>query len=221
MLTGEIPGTSIASLPASEVSDATLFEAGRDLALINSVPVDGFGWIKRDGDALRHLQAEHATYRAFSTEHMESDLRLLRQALFSQREIEAVRELVCERPEWLDTDQAWLAHGDFDRTPIFQREGRYAGIIDFGEIRGTDAWYDLGHFHMHENETASAPLLEPLVAGYQSVTPLGSGFQQRIAFASLLIGVRTLARQLQKYPRSSLVRLAAASIRRELASLTR
>ena len=35
------------------------------------------------------------------------------------------------------TVQAYLAHGDFDATHIWlDDQGRYAGIIDFGEMRG-------------------------------------------------------------------------------------
>lgn len=45
-------------------------------------------------------------------------------------------------------EQGYLAHGDFDTTHIYQDNGRYTGIIDFGEIRGADRWYDLGYFHM-------------------------------------------------------------------------
>lgn len=120
---------------------------------------------------------------------------------------------------WLDTEQAWLAHGDFDTTPIFQHQGRYAGIIDFGEIRGADQWYDLGHFRMHDGGSLPIPLLAPLIEGYQTVTMLPLDHQQRICFASLLIGVRTLARHLQKYPSSSLVQHAVTAIRRDLAVL--
>jgi fructosamine-3-kinase len=39
-----------------------------------------------------------------------------------------------------------------------------------------------------------------LLEGYQEVAPLPDGYRQRIAFASLLIAVRTLARAHQKRP---------------------
>lgn len=44
----------------------TLIAAGRDLAIINSVPVDGFGWIARGSFDGAWLEAEFPSYRGFA-----------------------------------------------------------------------------------------------------------------------------------------------------------
>jgi hypothetical protein len=63
---------------------------------------------------------------------------------------------------------------------------------------GTGPHYDLGHFRLHDGEIASYDALPSLLAGYQQVVPLPPGHEQRIAFLSLLIGIRFLARGLLK-----------------------
>jgi aminoglycoside phosphotransferase len=70
-----------------------------------------------------------------------------------------------------DGSDWWLAHGDFDCTPIFQLGGRLTGFIDFGEIRGAERTFDLGHFLLHDGETSPLLLFDDLVAGYETVAP--------------------------------------------------
>lgn len=219
MLTTEIPGDSIARRALDEATPAILRDAGRQLALVNSVAVHGFGWVRRDRPHVVALEAEHPSLRAFATEHLESDLAALAGTLLTEAECAATRGVIAAHPTWLDSEQAWLAHGDFDTTPIFAHEDCYSGLIDFGEIRGADRWYDLGHFQLYDGETAPIFLLDWLLEGYQAVTPLPAEYRERISFASLLIAVRTLARTLGKYPRWAPRHPGNAAIRRALAAL--
>ena len=63
--------------------------------------------------------------------------------------------------------RACLAHGDFDLTHIWlDGQGRYAGIIDFGEMRGAGRYFDLGHFLLHDGADRSVPLFEHFLGGY-------------------------------------------------------
>lgn len=198
MVTSEIKGKHIGCYPANEIPRNVLVEAGRDLAVINSISVQGFGWIKRDSSKVAALEAEFPTYRAFIFEHLEEDLAFLSERVLSTREIKAIREIIDRCDIWLDEEQAWLAHGDFDATHIYQEHGRYTGIIDFGEIRGGDAFYDLGHFQMHDGEILPARMLPYLLEGYKDVIQLPPDYEQRIHFSSLLIAIRTLARSMKK-----------------------
>lgn len=61
-------------------------------------------------------------------------------------------------------------------------------MIDFGEMKGADASYDLGHLGLH-----NPYLLETVLEGYERVVPLPRQAFRRISFFSLLIGVRRLA----------------------------
>lgn len=193
MLTTEIPGESLAACPAASDLAQVLRAAGRDLALINSLPVAGFGWIRRDRAEIGRLDAEHRTHRGFVFEYLEADLQLLGAGTLKRDEVDRVRAVAEHLDTTVKIEQARLAHGDFDVTPIFQRGGRYTGIIDFGEIRGADPLCDLAHFALHDGETFPRPLLAYLLAGYVEIAPLPPGYEQRIRNLSLLIGVRALA----------------------------
>jgi len=198
MVTTAIKGKHIGHYPVNEVPRSTLVEAGRDLAVINCIPVQHLGWIRRDSSAVTALEAELPTYRAFVFEQLEEDLAFLGKLVLSTGEIKAIREIIDRFGAWLDVEQAWLAHGDFDATHIYQEHGCYTGIIDFGEIRGGDAFYDLGHFQMHDGETLPARVLPYLLEGYREVVQLQQDYEQRIYFSSLLIAIRTLARSMKK-----------------------
>jgi aminoglycoside/choline kinase family phosphotransferase len=50
MLVKEIPGTTINDCLSLDEYEDVLFEAGKQIAVINQVKVNGFGWIKRDNE---------------------------------------------------------------------------------------------------------------------------------------------------------------------------
>jgi hypothetical protein len=88
MVTTEIRGLPISqsrSLPEETIAEI-LREAGRDLAVINSVPVEGFGWIRRDLPKTSELYAQWPTYRAFVSEFWEADLAYLSESVISRLE---------------------------------------------------------------------------------------------------------------------------------------
>ena len=220
MVTAAIPGRHVGCRPVDEATREIVVEAGRQLALVQTVPVAGFGWIRRDRADVTDLEAEHSTLRAFVLEHLEADLAALeRRRLLSRHEVAAIRGLVQAHPSWLDAEQAVLAHGDFDVTQIFQQDGRYTGLIDFGEIRGADRWYDLGHFRMHDGESLPVEALDWLLEGYGSVVALPAEHRRRIGFASVLIAVRALARCLERRPEQVACHQALTSIPRDLTML--
>jgi aminoglycoside phosphotransferase (APT) family kinase protein len=73
--------------------------------------------------------------------------------------------------------KARLAHGDFYVSHVFHRDGRYTGIIDFGDIQGSNGWHDLATFRLSDPdldspEDAAVPHLE---AGYAEVIVLAPG----------------------------------------------
>ena len=120
---------------------------------------------------------------------------------------------------WLHVEQAWLAHGDFDVTHIYQHDGRYTGIIDFGEMRGAHQLYDLGHFNLHDGEVVPQRLLPALLEGYREVLPLPPDRERRISLMSVLIGVRALARNVRRQPPNAYQRHLASAIQRSIALL--
>ena len=195
MITDAIPGVPLTAqtLPPDTLR-ALFFAAGQDLARINSIDVAGFGWIQRYGSGQAGLHGEHPTERAFVADIQHEVLPLLDRLGLAADEMQLVRDLL-QRPLGESSANGWLAHGDFDGTHIYQHEGKYSGIIDFGEIRGANPWYDLAHFRLHDGEQM-APVFPWLLEGYASVTSLPDDLGERLRTWSLLIGLRALARSM-------------------------
>ncbi|HEU5382839.1 MAG TPA: aminoglycoside phosphotransferase family protein [Ktedonobacteraceae bacterium] len=202
MITTEIKGRPLSQ--SSTLSKAQMEEivreAGKDLARLNTVRVEGFGWVQRDSPTLQPLRAAWSTHRAFALEYWEADVAYLAKHVLQYSEAPLLERALSRYDSWLDCEQGYLAHGDFDTTHIYQDQGRYTGIIDFGEIRGASSWYDLGHFHVHDGELLPFHLLPALMRGYQGVAPLSPDHEQHARFAGLLINMRALVRSLQKRP---------------------
>jgi Ser/Thr protein kinase RdoA (MazF antagonist) len=217
MITTEIPGTPLGQRPPDATTAAVVRAAGRDLALINQVPVEGFGWIRRDTPHVDTLTAEHTCYRDVVLEDLDDHLSLLSHHALAPGEVAEIRSILARDAAWLNVEHAWLAHGDLDVSHIYQKEGCYTGIIDFGEIRGTDRFYDLGHFNLHDTETVPLVLLPALLEGYREVNPLPPDAEARINLASLVIGVRALARILSRPAAASYQTFLMRALRRVLA----
>jgi len=194
MITREIKGQAIGTGSPGAVLSNIVRAAGRDLALINLVPVDGFGWIRREVPRDARLHGEFASERDLMLADLEVDLDVLQAAVLERGSVNRIRAVVDKHAPLLEASHASLAHGDFDATHIFSHEGCYTGIIDLGEIRGAGPYYDLGHFRFHDGETVPTPCLPYLMEGYGDVVPLSHEADRRITFDSLLIGVRFLAR---------------------------
>jgi aminoglycoside phosphotransferase (APT) family kinase protein len=219
MLTTEVPGEPLSRLADDGKRAAILFDAGRDLAIINSVPVAGFGWIARDSPVVTALGAASPTNRAFLLDNLDRDLAVLVERGLARDACATIERAVGRSTVLLDTHQGWLAHGDFDPTHIYGRGGRYTGIIDFGEMRGTDRAYDLGHFALRAWEADRPSDLGALLAGYSAVSPLPPDMGHRITLAAVLIGVRGAARRLRNRDAAMLAPDTVRALHRALARL--
>ena len=219
MITTEIKGRAIGRSDVGAELPDILRAAGRDVALLNQVPVQGFGWIRRDLPKDLALRGEVPTEREFMLADFERSLSTLQFTTESSGQIDRIRDLVRNQAPLLDARHAHLAHGDLDLTHIYCQDGQYTGIIDLGEIRGTGPYYDLGHFRFHDGELLTTKALPYLVEGYQEITPLPSDADQRIALASLLIGVHFFARTHSRLAKHH-YRHAVAAIARDVAVFT-
>jgi len=176
MLATAVPGSSLDDdMPIDPVP--VLFAAGADLARINRIPVQGFGWIRRDDPLPTRLTAPYPTWDAFAASLTAYSL----DPWFDPAVQSRIAELAGIRP--IDPERAVLAHGDFDTSHIFSLNGSYTGTIDFGEIRGAEPTFDLGHLALH------APDALPLVLqGYASATALPADIDRQIAASAIRIG---------------------------------
>jgi len=191
MIMTEIPGRSIAHGGTDDEARQAAMDAGRDAAVINSVPVSGFGWLERDGSP--ELTAGLPSYRQFVVSYLPAPWPGRLDEVFDQRQLDALHALAAG-----EQDGAFrvghLVHGDLDVTHIYSHAGRYSGIIDFGEMRGADPYFDLGHFLLHDGETRPARLFRSFLNGYRQVNPLPGHHRQAIRASAILLGLRQLSR---------------------------
>jgi Ser/Thr protein kinase RdoA (MazF antagonist) len=177
------------------------------------VSVAGFGWIRRTGT--RPLTAELSSYGEFAASDLPGRWPGWLTGLFGERQLQALATLV-ESERARPVRAAHLVHGDLDVTHIYTRDGRYQGIIDFGEMRGADLCFDLGHFLLHDAETRPVELFESFLAGYNEVTALPDGHRETIRVSAILLGLRQLSLWLSpergNSPESPLVRLRVSEL---------
>ena len=213
MIMTEVPGRSIARSGTDEEARQAATAAGRDVAVINSVPVAGFGWLRRDGS--EQLTAELPSYSQFVVSYLPAPWPGRLREVFDPRRLDALHALaVAERSRPLR--RGHLVHGDLDVTHVYAHAGRYSGIIDFGEMRGADPYFDLGHFLLHDGETRPARLFSSFLKGYLQASPLPDGHRQAIRASAILLGLRQLSHWLSPergYPPSKpLVQLRVAEL---------
>jgi aminoglycoside phosphotransferase (APT) family kinase protein len=189
----EVPGRSIAQGGTDSDARQAATAAGRDVAMINSVPVSGFGWLRRDGS--EQLTAELPSYGQFAMSYLPKPWPGRLSEAFDPRQLDALHALAAAE-QGRPLRAGHLAHGDLDVTHIYSRAGRYTGIIDFGEMRGAELYFDLGHFLLHDGETRPTRLFSSFLKGYAQVTPLPDGHWQGIRASAILLGLRQLSRWL-------------------------
>jgi aminoglycoside phosphotransferase (APT) family kinase protein len=144
MITEEIPGVCVEDEWPRDDLRGILREAGRQIARVHEVSVDGFGWIDRT--SYDKLKAEKCTFQDYFTGFLSSDLQTLKRYEFTDEERVHIADLMETTRRMLDIQDAVLVHGDFDISHIFHSNGRYSGLIDLGEIRGNNRLFDLATF---------------------------------------------------------------------------
>lgn len=197
MLTTNMPGISLLESPGldAEAVRRIAHAAGRDMARINQIPVKGFGWVESVAAPDHSLVAEHPARSAWTEDYAIAVREIAVSDLFTDRSLDLLQSAIAR---WLarpDRTESSLAHGDFDATHIFMSASTYTytGIIDFGEIRGADRLYDLGHALLQDAQSGRTPIFRDLLAGYREVAPLPDAIMPEIYDQAIAIGTRQLA----------------------------
>ena len=218
--------TAIVGTPVSEsgaLGEAALREiveaAGRDLAVIHSLAVHSFGRLRGRVDS-DELSAPLPTRRV-TLAGWDEALRTLAGTVLSQAEVGELIRVYERAANDHDDGPASLAHGDFSTRHIFQHDGEYTGIIDFGDSRGDDRWYDLGYFHMRDGGRLPFRLEVALLTGYRAHTTLPPDAGQRIRAASVLIAVPLLAESVRRGAWDSVAQHLLDGLRRDLVAIVR
>ena len=192
MITEEIPGRSVQDLEPGKSLPGILQEAGRQLALLHQVPVEGFGWIDRS--CHNRLKGEHATFRAYLEEYMDEDLKALECYDFTSQQRKQYAKWMEEALQVLDTPRAVLVHGDFDISHIFHWDGRFTGFIDFGEIRGCNPLFDLGTL-LWTDDSPEKIFYRSVCEEYGQVRPIEAEMHCAVSLMALYQLLRFLSRK--------------------------
>jgi aminoglycoside phosphotransferase (APT) family kinase protein len=213
MIVTEIPGRSVARAGTPDEARRAARLAGRDTALINSVTVAGFGWVQRNG--AQRLTAELDSYGDFVVSYLPETWPGWLAGIVEPDHLAELESLLnAERHRPLG--HGCLAHGDLDLTHIYIHDGAYSGIIDFGEMRGAEPEFDLGHFQLHDGESRPMELFDSFLAGYAEVAPLADDHREAIRVSAILLGLRQLSLWLgplrNNSPTSWLARLRVAEL---------
>lgn len=164
--TTAILGTPLIGCADERTSRHVARAAGRDLALLNTVEMDGFGWAVRDGRP--GLRGKYASWASWVSDAFALDARPLLTAALGEDNVVAVERLITEEVDHPNVVPR-LAHGDFDVSQVFHADGTYTGIIDLGDLQGA-AWnHDLAHFLLHDTEQNEYTLLPDVIAGYVEI----------------------------------------------------
>jgi aminoglycoside phosphotransferase (APT) family kinase protein len=219
LVVAALAGQSMASHGTDEQARQAARAAGRDAALINAIEVEGFGWLRRDGSP--GLRAEVACYADFMASDLPGRWPGWLAGAFTAGELDALQAVV-DQERQRPVRRGHLAHGDFDATHIWLDDhGRYVGIIDFGEMRGADRHFDLGHFLLHDRAVRPVPLFEDFLAGYAEAAALAGDHRDLIRRSAIVSGLRQLSLWLgpgrNDSPASGRVRLRATQLRNLLA----
>ena len=162
--------------------------AGRDLAVLGSIPVAGFGFVGDRPPLTAPWPDAGAALVVPAIDALAGPAGELlgRDARRVGAVIEQLAGLVAGQP-------SRLAHGDFDASHIHADDDGYRGMLDLGEMRGAPPLYDVAHFALHEAQLA-APATSHLLEGYRERAPLPEHHAELLRALKLLIGVRLLGR---------------------------
>jgi len=196
IITTEIRGKPVKKI--KNLPKKVLIEAGKQLALINSIPIKSFGWFDCSKPNAKKLEAEYKNYQDFALDfsNIEAMLNDLKKAkIFNKGFSKKYLEYIRKNQNLIKCKQAYLAHGDFCEDHIYVYKNKYSGIIDFGDIRATSQYHDLAHFYKY-----SSKYFDSLLEGYRIINSLEDDYMQKIEFVATLFTLGKLWHKMKNCP---------------------
>ncbi len=193
MIVKEMPGISLNKLRKTDKAmfdscvEQVLIEAGRDISKLATISTKGYGFIKRDKKKTKELIGEYDSYKGYLLDKLEkkvSDLKNFGFETFSEDELEKFKMFVYK---YIDEEKPILAHGDLDMNHIYVNNGRYSGIIDWGDIRSTGRLYDIALFSAIHPEYQEA-----ILTGFKEFARLGKEFEKELVLLRASICIHRL-----------------------------
>lgn len=149
-------------------------QAGEFLSRIHAIPVKGFGYINGQGEG--EFSTPEGEIDAFVK--MESEFHALAKRVdLSDRAMSQALRLVVDEERVVRSVEPCLTHNDFCAKHILVANGAISGIIDFGEVAGSEPLSDFVRWDYYD--AARFPL-EWLQEGYTNKQVFDNNFTQRL-----------------------------------------
>ena len=193
ILIESIGNDSCAQLSYSDSKiEEILKNAGKDLFLINSIPVEMFGAVYRTKDQqTKGLIGDQINYKDFIYNRIEKNVEILEKShFFSEIQISIIKRVLNSEKfslHVLNMKQGYLAHGDYNLEHIFQNKGSYTGVIDFGDAKSAPKGYDLAYFKI-----CNPSYFDSLLSGYVEASGNHIPFYEDVILV-FLVGIRILS----------------------------
>lgn len=157
VLMRRLPGAGLDSAPHQ-----AFVEAGRQLRLVHSIQSEGYGFLA-DGPADEGAwPGPYATWARFTDEAPDCLEELVARQVITRDLAERIRTTVeLFAPAVRFDGRGVLLHGDLKPPHVFADNGRFVGLIDWGDVAVGDPRYDLARFSIH-----AGPAIGPLLEGY-------------------------------------------------------
>lgn len=171
--------------PEMQFARSILFDAGKELARINSVTVKGFGYV-RSVSPKGEVSGEFKDFPSYVAHELEQNLNASQdKKLISSSEAERTEAAILHFASVCTDTEAFLSHGDYDTSHIFSEGGKYQGVIDFGDVAGAHQLMDIAHFSIFSPEH-----VDDLIAGFESIKKLDKMWRKDLGYLRILESLR-------------------------------
>ena len=127
-------------------ADAAIFRSiAKDLALNRNIQFNGFGKAIEDKDGA--FRGEYSSWSEFLSKTYD---KLHSSPILTSKQRSVLASYWNNKISKINIDAALLVHGDFALSAVFVKDGKYEGIIDFGDAIVGDPLLDLAYFRFKE-----------------------------------------------------------------------
>jgi len=157
LLMRRLPGAGLDSAP-----QRAFVEAGRQLRLVHSIRAPGYGFLARTDPVEGEWSGPHATWSSFTDEASDCLGELVDRGVIPAELARRIgANLARFAPDVSYDEPGVLLHGDLKPPHVFAENGRFVGLIDWGDVAVGDPRYDLARFSIKAPDA-----LVPLLDGY-------------------------------------------------------
>lgn len=160
-----------------------LHQAGEYLSLINSIDIEGFGWIHKDG------KGHHKYFEDLMLEHTDQEdvhLDLARRNNFNMETIKRCLKILKEYKNRYQGVKSKLNHGDYSPKHLMFNDRKIVGILDFGEASGNAQVFDLARWQYWRRDNQE---FEWLKEGYSNKAVFNEGFEEMVQLIKIDFGL--------------------------------